>query len=82
MTSSLVTNPFGGEAGNGVDASMWELRSSSAACLIARSLDRSYRWNSGLDFMDSLRLNIVDSFLLQGNFETVSEVRDGVIGGR
>ena len=28
------------------------------------------------------RLNIVNSFLLQSNSETVGEVRDGVIGGR
>ena len=28
------------------------------------------------------RLNIVDSFLLQGNSETVGEVRNGMIGGR
>ena len=33
---------LGGEAGSGVEAAMWELRSSKAACLVARSSERSY----------------------------------------
>ena len=41
------TSPLGGEAGSGVDAATWELRSSKAARLMARSSERSYSWNSG-----------------------------------
>ena len=75
----------GGEAGSGVEAAMWELRSSKAsggaelgAVILMEFWVGFHRFK--VKFIEGLY--IVESFLSEGKPETIGEVHNGGVGGR